>query len=99
MAHFTKTSNEGELGCVTVKREEESVNPNCKVYVSSVLKRSLELIVILNELSEFFVTATNPFEACVVPIDFKDSMAEFKQFEGVIMQAEAGTVRVVVSPI
>ena len=75
MAHFKKTSNEGELGCVRVRTEKESVNPNCKVYVSSVLKRSLELIVILNELSAFLVTATNPFEGCVVPIDFKDSMA------------------------
>ena len=99
MAHFTKTSNEGELGCVTVKREEESVNPNCKVYVSSVLKRSLELIVILNELSAFLTTAANPFDGCVVPVDVKDSMAEFTQFAGVIVQVEAGRVRLVVSPI
>ena len=75
------------------------MNPNCKVYVSPVLRGSLDRIVIVNELSTFFTTDVKPFEGCVVPVDVKDSMAEFTQFEGVIVQAEVGTVRVVVSLI
>ena len=75
------------------------MNPKSKLYVSPVLRGSLKFIVIVNELSAFFTTAVNPAGAYVVPVDFKDSITELKQFEGVIVQAEAGTVRVVVSPI
>ena len=99
MAHFTETSNEEELGWVTVRREKKSVNPKCKVYVSPVLRESLELIVIVNEFSAFFTTAVNPAGGVCGPVDVKDSMAEFIQFEGVIVQAEEGKVRVVVLPI
>ena len=87
MTHLTETSNEGELGWVTVRTEEESVNPKCKVYVSPVLRGSLELIVIVKELSAFFTTAVNPEGGIGVPVDDKDSMAEFTQFKGVITQA------------
>ena len=41
----------------------------------------------------------NPAGGVGVFVDVKDSMAELTQFEGVIVQAETGTVRVVVLPI
>ena len=41
----------------------------------------------MNELSAFFTTAVNPAGGIGVPVDVKDSMAEFTQFEGVIVQA------------
>ena len=53
----------------------------------------------MKELSAFFTTAVNPAGGFGVPVDVKDSMAEFTQFAGVIVQVEAGTVRLVVSPI
>ena len=80
MAHFTETSNEGELGWVTVRTEEESVNPNRKVYVSPVLRGSLELILIVNELFAFLTTAVNPAGGIGVSADVKDSIVVFAQF-------------------
>ena len=99
MAHFTETLHEGELGWVTVRAEEGLVNPNRKLYVSPVLRGSLELIVIVNELSAFFTTAVNPAGEVGVPVDVRDSLVVFAQFEGAIVQAEVGIVKVVVSPI
>ena len=86
MTHLKETSNEGELGWVTVRTEEESVNPKSKVYFSPVLRGSVELIVIVKELSAFFTTAVNPAGGFGVPVDVRDSMAEFTQFAGVIVQ-------------
>ena len=53
----------------------------------------------MNELSAFFTTAVNPAGEGGVPVDVRDSLVVFAQFEGAIVQAEAGTVRLVVSPI
>ena len=97
--HVTETSNEGELGWVTLRTEEESVNAKCKVYFSPVLRGSLELIVIVNELSAFFTRAMNSAGGICVPFDVRDSFVVFAQCEGVIVQAELGTVSVIVSPI
>ena len=76
------------------------MNPIWKENVSPVLITSFELmfIVIVNELSEFLTTAVKPAGGDV-PVDIKDSIAVFTQFKGVIVQAEAGTVRRVESPI
>ena len=41
----------------------------------------------MKELSAFFTTAVNPEGGIGVPVDDKDSMAEFTQFKGVITQA------------
>ena len=53
----------------------------------------------MNELSAFLTTAVNPVGGVGVPVDVRDRLVVFAQFEGVIMQVDAGTVRVVVSPI
>ena len=53
----------------------------------------------MKESSAFFTTAVNPAGGFGVPVDVRDSMVEFTQFAGVIVQVEAGTVRVVISPI
>ena len=53
----------------------------------------------MNELSAFFTTAVNPPGGVGVPVEVRDSLVVLAQFEGVIVQAEVGTVRVIVSPI
>ena len=53
----------------------------------------------MNELSAFFTRAMNSAGGICVPFDVRDSFVVFAQCEGVIVQAELGTVSVIVSPI